>query len=279
MTEYLSQLWAWLSAYNILEIAGAFIVVTTLLEKGFNVEFVGRRLFRLIGRIFGFFFGWFLTPFKPAIASVKEFIHHSERLEKRFLEITENDQLREQKRDEQFTEQNKILVHVEKSITTIKNEVTLNGGKSMKDAVIRLVKHDAEKWEMMQEIREHMRLTSLRLDIADEADKRMTFRLDGKGDCVQISAMFLRFFGYTEKDMLGSDWEFCIAKQSMDEVQKKWKRSIARREHYRNDQFIIDSDGKEHYCRVEGHPMVVDDELLYFHGTVIVLDADTVKAA
>lgn len=265
--DTLSQIWNWLSTANVIEAVAGVIVVMTLLEKGFNVEFVGRRIFRIIGRICAFFFGWFLTPFKPAIRSVQQFINHSERLEARFVEITENDKNREEKRDAQFTEQNEML-------NTIKSEVTLNGGKSMKDAVNRLLRHDDEKWKALIEIRECVRLNSLRLDIADEADKRMTFRLSATGECVSISSIFLRFFGWTEKDMLGTDWDFCIAKQSHADVMAKWDKAIAKKQHYRNDQFMVDSDGNEHYCRVEGYPMIDDGVLQYFHGTVIVLDAD-----
>ncbi len=277
MSEIISQLWAWLHAWNILEIAAASIVVMTLLEKAFDVEFLGRRIFRLIGRLLRFFCNWIIWPVKPKIAAVKAVLEHGDRLDKSLKQIIETDKEREERRTGQFEELRKEITGLKESAKNVESELTLNGGKSMKDQVMRLVKHDEEKWHILEEVLEFVGLTSLRLDIADEARKCMTFRLSATGEYISISAMFLRFFGYTEKDVIGSDWEFCIAKQSIVDVQEHWRKAITKRQHYRRDQFIVDSDGKEHYCRVQGYPMTKNGEFQGFYGTFEVLDADMPK--
>lgn len=265
--DLISSLWVWLGDLGIPAALTLILLVSTFLEKIFNVKLIGRWFFSLIGKIILFFFNWFMTPFKPYVKSLQDFVNHSERLEDRFKEISAKDEEREAKRDNQFTT-------IFNTLGDIKNEVTLNGGKSLKDSVIRLEKHNDQKWEVLHEVREFMRIANLRLDIADEADKRMTFRLNTSGTCFMVSDMFLRFFGYTLHDMVGSDWEFCIAERSLVEVRDKWKKAFARKQPYRCDQFIIDSDGVEHYCRVKGYPMVVDGELLWFFGTVEILDLE-----
>lgn len=265
--ELITSLWVWLGDLGIPAALTLILLVSTFLEKMFNVKLIGRIFFSFIGKIILFFFKWFMTPFKPYIESLQNFVNHSERLENRFLELTAKDSEREEKRDKQFTT-------IFEALGAIRNEVTLNGGKSLKDSVIRLEKHNNHKWEVIQEVREFMRIANLRLDIADEADKRMTFRLNPQGTCYMVSDMFLRFFGYTAHDIIGTDWEFCIAERSLGEVRSKWIKAFEKRQPYRCDQFIIDSDGVEHYCRVHGYPMVVDNELRWFFGTVEVLDLE-----
>jgi PAS domain S-box-containing protein len=115
---------------------------------------------------------------------------------------------------------------------------------------------------------------SIRMDIADEADNRMSFKLDADKACVYISENFLRFFGYTPNDILGSDWEFCIDEKHRRIVRTKWKEAFKFHKPYRNDQIIVDSDAKRHLCLVRRIPREnKDDELTGFFGTVEVLES------
>lgn len=284
MAENLSQFWAWITSYigaagGVLSIAAGIIVIITLLEKVADKEFIGRRIFRLIGQIAKFLFNWLTWPIKPKMLAVKAVLDHGDRLDKSFKQLMETGQEREERRTLQFEELRTEIQEVKISAKKVESEVTFNGGKSLKDAIVRLERHDNEKWNVIERVLQFVEVTSLRLDIADEARKCMTFRLSPTGACTEISAMFLRSFGYTEKDILGSDWEFCIAKQSLPEVQERWRKAFAQRQRYRCDQFIIDSDGKEHYCRVQGYPLPLDrdGEFQGFYGTVEVLDADPIK--
>ena len=271
-----AQLWDWLSAYDILGILAALTVISAFFEHVFHVRFVGRAVFGLIGRVLYFFLDWAATPFKPTYRLIHQYVHHAAHLEDRLDKMVQETVLREERQSARFDNQDKILADLTRGMDIVKSEVTLNGGGSIKDAVNRLVIQDERRFKMLTVIQDNVRLNTLRLDISDEADKRMTFRLSPKGDLVEVSPVFLRFFGYAESDLLGSDWDFCIGRRSLLDVRDKWARAIDKKQHYRNDQFIVDSDGGEHYCRVEGYPMIEDGELQYFHGTVVALDQPSI---
>lgn len=281
-SNYLSQLWAWITSYvgdagGVLAIIAAAIIFLTFLEKGFGVELLGRRVFRAAGRIIKFFWNWVIFPIRPTIVSVKAVLKHGTRLDKSFNKLIKVGEERDARQQVRFDTLQGCVNSATAKIENIEKEFRCNGGESLKDKVVRLVRHNEEQWHILDEVLEFVGVTSLRLDIADEARKCMTFRLGPCGECTAISPMFLRFFGYTDKDILGSDWEFCIAKQSIADVQDRWRKAYTKKTHYRNDQFIVDSDGKEHYCRVQGYPMCKDNDLQGFYGTVEVLDAEIAR--
>ena len=265
--ETLTAFFAYLQAAEILSILGGVIVVLTVLEKGFNFEFIGRRIFRLLWRVVKFFGNWALHPFKPYIKEFRDFTLRGEQIEQKLNDIAEKAEERDQRRSEEYSKLHHSVAHIEK-------EVTLNGGGSIKDAVTRLVRHDAGTWEILVELRDTSRITNLRLDLTDEADKRMSFRISPLLECTKISDTFLRFFGYTENDVLGTDWEFCISDRCRDEVAARWRRAAERRTPYRNEhQILVDSDGKEYKCLVRGFPTNnVDGEFDGFYGTVEVIE-------
>jgi PAS domain-containing protein len=63
------------------------------------------------------------------------------------------------------------------------------------------------------------------MEITDESDNRLSFKLGTDKTCTYISENFLRFFGYTERDILGSDWEFCLPPKYRPGVRSVWKRA------------------------------------------------------
>lgn len=268
MFEFLSSSWVTITtiAAAVVVAASGLVVLTSLLEKAFNVEFIGLRTMRLAWRIVKFFGRWACMPVRPYMDEVRDFAMRGVHIEEKLTALVE-------KSNERDIERNVRFDSLETSLFNIEKEVTLNGGGSIKDAVTRLVRHDGGTWDIMVELRESARLTNLRLDILDESDKRLHFRMSAGLECTSISSTFLRFFGYTEQDMIGTDWEFCIADRSRAEVNMKWQRSVQKRVQYRNEQFIVDSDGKEYRCLVRGYPVNdVDGQFSGFYGTVEVID-------
>jgi PAS domain S-box-containing protein len=264
-----SQFWQWLTALDLLGIAAGLIVLTTLFEKAFNVEFIGRRLFRMAWGSIRFFVNWFLMPFRPQINTAKTILTGNNTLHAKVDKIIEQGDARDQRRSSEFAE-------LTQSVEIIKGEMVVNGGKSIKDSVNRLLRHDVEKWATIQTVREALDVINLRQDIADEADRRMTFKLSPQGECTYICAAFLRFFGYTDEDVLATDLEFCISPKSIGEVRERWGRAMEKRIHYRNNQFLLDSDGKEYYCCVKIYPVKRDEEFKGFFGTVDLIEPEAV---
>lgn len=256
--------WESVTVANIVYLLTIIVLLASFLEKVFDFEFFGRRLFRLLWRMVKFFLDWFLMPFKPRIDACKALLFAGKELEKRFLEFLES----EKQKNEQLREIGDV-------VGQIKKEVTFNGGGSIKDAVFKLTGSDERKWKILNELRDCANLNSLRLDIADESDKRMSFKMDDGKRCTFISESFLRFFGFTERDMMGLDWDFCISPKCVRQVHKAWRTAYERRAPYRFDQIIVDSDGEEHRCLVRGFPLLsASGELTGYYGTVEILDED-----
>ena len=246
LTNFVSQVTAHLGAVDYAAISSAIVTIVAVLEKLFDVDFVGRKIFRMIWSGVSFFMR---RLFGPEFEKLKTFIHLGEKINELVAKSDARDA----------------------TLQTIKNEVTMNGGSSMKDAVMRLLRHDDEKYALIDEIRGSVQVVNLRLDIVDEDDQRMQFRLSPSGECLMIDPAFLRFFGYVKEDLLGAYWERCVASRSLEVVRTKWQQALEKHLKYHNEQYLVDSDGREHLCRVRGYPMTEDGTFTGFFGTVEVI--------
>lgn len=263
------------TAANLAWTIAAIVSFSTLLEKTFGFELFGRRLFRLLWRITKFFFNWFLMPFRPQIEALKRLFNHSKELEAKFLQFLENENEKTEKTNLEKKEDREQLGKISAAVARIEKEVSFNGGGSIKDAVFKLEKRSEEEWRILRELRDCSRETSLRLDIADEADNRMSFKLGCEKNCVFISESFLRFFGYTQRDVIGLNWDFAVARKSKRAFQSGWKNAYERRARYHDETLIVDSDGNEHRCLIRGFPLTDSGgDLTGYYGTVEVLECE-----
>jgi PAS domain S-box-containing protein len=139
-------------------------------------------------------------------------------------------------------------------IRAVKEQVEYNGGASMKDAVKR--------------IEGLVKFHELRMDILDESNDRMNFRMDDHGACTFINDAFLKFFGYSEKDVLGFSWESIIADEDIEEVREKWDRAIEKANRFYGEYGICDIHGHCHQCVVRAYPICEGPLLKGFYGTI-----------
>ncbi len=229
-------------------IVTALLFIAGAIEKLFDKKYVGTWFCAKLWQLIRFFWKWFMTPFRPVV----------ERL----------------KRNEQLEE-------IKNSLDIIQKEVTPNGGGSIKDIVGQLKEQNEElkqqgneRWHVMMGVYDFTKELSVRMDIADESANRMSFKLDKDKSCIYVSENFLRFFGYTPNDVLGSTWEFCLSPKEVRSVRAKWKTAFETRKQFHNEQFIIDSDAKKHLCLVRGIPLENKDKIFIgFFGTVEVLES------
>lgn len=253
MPEYLSQF----SPPAIIAFISGLIVFITLVEKLVQKEFVGRRFFRLLGRMFMFLFGWLTMPIQPQIKRIKDAAFIGERTNRQLnLLLKKGDE-----RDEAIAEFKETLADITKEFKT-------NGGNSIKDDFVTLLKSDEHKIKLLHELRDCVQLNTLRINIIDDDDGRMIFHMSPELDVTKISASFLRFFGWTENDIVGGDWDLVLAERSRATVMAKWDKALKKRLEYSNLQYITDSDGKEHLCEVHGYPLFPNGEFIGFFGTV-----------
>jgi PAS domain S-box-containing protein len=174
----------------------------------------------------------------------------------------------------QDDEQNALLEKIGNSVVNIERELRFNGGSTIRDTVEKLKKRDEEKWMILMGLHDFAKELSLRMDITDESDNRMSFKLGTNKACIYVSENFLRFFRYSPNDILGSDWEFCIHPKYRPGARSGWKRAFENKTVYRNEQIIVASDGTEHLCLVKAFPLASKDgEFRGFYGIVEVLES------
>jgi PAS domain S-box-containing protein len=136
----------------------------------------------------------------------------------------------------------------------VKVQVEYNGGSSMKDALRRI--------EAMVQFHD------LRMDILDESNDRMNFRMDSTGAITFINDAFLKFFGYSEKDVLGFAWESTVRDSDLKHVQEKWTRVIDKQSRFYEEYGICDIEGACHECIVRAYPICEREVLKGYYGTI-----------
>lgn len=156
----------------------------------------------------------------------------------------------------------KMIEDMRRELATIKHEVTYNGGKyKLRDAVADL-KVTCDTMAVM------LRDVNLSLKVSDEIDNMMKFRTDASGYLLSPNRAYLDYFGFKETDVRGFNWENCIHRKYLQEVQVKWKRATQTKSDFIDTYIIIDSEGKEHRCLVRAIAMMSNDELHGYYGTI-----------
>lgn len=162
----------------------------------------------------------------------------------------------------------KKLDFLEHKMVSIEKEFKTNGGSTVKDDLKKIsVNVDAA---LVEAKTNGVKLTELdlRLKISEECDPTLIFKLDATGKCIYCNQSFYSFFGFSERDILGFNWENKIDEKDLRVVQEKWKRAIETQTQFLNTHTVIDSDKVKTVCRVIGLPIVLDGTLKGFYGTV-----------
>lgn len=138
-------------------------------------------------------------------------------------------------------------------ITRIYQEVTPNGGTSLKDSV-----HRIETRQLIQEQRQHAYVSHLDVPI---------FETDAVGNCTWINKAYLEFVGASPEEILGTGWLNFIEYEDQAKVAEHW--AIAVRDHraFRLEYEMLTPTGK---VKVVSDTTVVRDnagQLLGYIGT------------
>jgi PAS domain S-box-containing protein len=137
-------------------------------------------------------------------------------------------------------------------VDTIFEEITPNGGKSMKDTQDRM----ADDIALYGQIQQSM--------AADT--KAALFRTDSEGDCVWVNRTYARTVGRDAKEIMGHGWINAISLDERDAVVAEWYKSVEEdREFHMNFSFETPT-GIKTQAKVRSYKMVDSkgDTLGYF---------------
>jgi len=147
---------------------------------------------------------------------------------------------------------------MQEKINTIFDEITPNGGTSIKDKVDQTYKG----LHLLGQIQDAM--------AADT--KAALFRTDPEGNCVWVNRTYTRTVGRDVSELLGHGWQNAIATEDREHVVAEWYRAVEE-----NRDFVVDyrfetPDGKIISCKCRGYKMVCPTgELLGYHGNCEIL--------
>ena len=143
-------------------------------------------------------------------------------------------------------------------INKIYNELTPNGGTSIKDKINNIDK----KVDIIKQVQHVM--------VADH--RNMLFRTDPKGDCVWVNRTYTKTVGKTLFEVLGHGWQNVIAKEYREKVSREWYLAVEEKREFLMETKFINSAGLEIPTRVRSYKMVNSKgEVIGFWGNCEIL--------
>jgi PAS domain-containing protein len=127
-------------------------------------------------------------------------------------------------------------------IDRIYQEVTPNGGSSLKDSVNRI-----ETRQLIQEQRQHAYASQLTTPI---------FETDATGACTWVNKAYLDFVDANPEDVLGHGWINFIAYEDQHRVADSWASAIRDERAFRLEYMMVPPEGP---TRVLGETTVIRD--------------------
>lgn len=147
-------------------------------------------------------------------------------------------------------------------------ELKYNGGSSTKDILKAVVLQSNENHSKISKLEQQLEETKIQTEINDICNNRMTFKMNDEGGCTFINEVFLREFGYGEKDILGYGFESVVHEDDVQEMRVKWQRAISQKGRFYDEQRIWDAQRNTHECIVRGFPRLEGDQLVEFLGII-----------
>jgi len=129
-----------------------------------------------------------------------------------------------------------------RKVNTIFEEMTPNGGLSVKDKVDRMDKG----LSLVQQIQEAM--------AADT--KAALFRTDSSGDCVWVNRTYTKTVGRNISEVLGHGWINGIAQDERDSVVTEWYKSVDENREFSMEFNFETPEGKQTKSKCRSYKMV-----------------------
>lgn len=127
---------------------------------------------------------------------------------------------------------------ITEDIIKIRQELTSNGGKSLKDCVKKVHEEVKENTELTKTIMCRQRW------IMDSRSEPV-FEADENGSFTWVNEAFIRFTKRAGLDLLGNKWKNIVAESYRDSVFQHWDSAIQEKRNFEETICIIDKKGKK----------------------------------
>ena len=144
-------------------------------------------------------------------------------------------------------------------IDKIFDEITPNGGTSMKDKIDK-IDDNLHLWQEIQ--------------LAMAADtKAALFRTDSEGNCVWVNRTYTKIVGRSFSEILGHGWQNVISQEDREKVVAEWYKSVEENREFSMDYNFETPDGEKTLVKGRGYKLVNSKgDLLGYWGNCTILD-------
>lgn len=137
---------------------------------------------------------------------------------------------------------------IEERVARVEYEVKDNSGGSMKDCNKRIEKK-------LDAALNRIAFNELMIEAGYERAGRMKATFNRDAEMIDVNSVFLKFFGWTEKEMLGVGYENMVHEEDRQDLQVKFSRAIHGASKLSEpDLRMFDSDGHVHNVCITGYP-------------------------
>lgn len=127
-------------------------------------------------------------------------------------------------------------------VDRIYQEVTPNGGASLKDQVGR--------------IKVLLTLSEAKDRVQSELDNRPMFETDQNGDFIWINRAFCRLSGYSQEELLDQGWKNFVFPEDLRTVTNSWHLAIEDEREYHQTYRVLSQQGVTIKVMVQASPLV-----------------------
>ena len=144
------------------------------------------------------------------------------------------------------------IADMSKDITFIASELKTNGGRSLRDSVIRNEKTLGRIEAMTQN---NIEIQRARMD----NDDQMIFLADEKGNCTWVNRSYSRHTGRTIEEIKGSGWVNVIHPASREETVETWYESVKHNREFEMVVSFLDTAGVAFKADIRSYKMTSAD--------------------
>ncbi len=136
----------------------------------------------------------------------------------------------------------KIAKNADNIHNIIQQELTHNGGSSLKDAVRRI---ENELHSKNNKFKAYLSL-----------QKEPIWESDGAGNCQWVNDAYVRMTGYSLDHLKNMGWMMIVKKDERAYINTEWQRSIADKRTFNHRLTIVSSNGDERRVYAHGYPVI-----------------------
>ena len=155
----------------------------------------------------------------------------------------------------EYNEHKELLLKSNENIETILKELRPNGGSSLKDQLSR--------------IENSVDLLDVKVAAVALATNVGYWESDKLGRAVEIGRSLCSILGRSESEIKGSNWVSIMHPQDRESVKEEWDNAVEDSRNFEMTYRFIKPDGSIQKVKGSSHPILKNNELTGFFGTLI----------